>query len=126
MSYVLIVEDDLESRRLAEKILRHAGFRILAVPNVFDAIEAVAHEPPAVIALDISMPGMDGWEFYRYLRSNDRTERTPVVFVTANAFAADRERALAEGASAYITKPYRPSDLVEAIRRCAGAPPAGS
>ena len=118
MSYVLVVEDDLESRRLAEKILRHAGRRILAVPNVFDAIEAVAAEVPGVIALDISMPGMDGWEFYKYLRRNDRTTAVPVVFVTANAFAADRERALADGAAAYITKPYRPADLVQAVERC--------
>ena len=125
MTYVLIVEDDLESRRLAEKILRHGGFRILAVPNVFDAIEAVAAEIPAVIALDISMPGMDGWEFYRYLRANERTAKVPVVFVTANAFAADRDRALAEGAAAYITKPYRPQDLLEAIRRYAAGVPGG-
>ena len=71
MSYVLIVEDDLESRRLAEKVVRHAGFHVLAVPNVFDAIEAVAVEVPVVIALDISMPGMDGWEFHKYLKKND-------------------------------------------------------
>lgn len=121
MSYVLIVEDDLESRRLAEKILRHGGFRVLAVPNVFDAIEAVAVEVPRAIALDISMPGMDGWEFFRYLKKGEHTAGVPVVFVTANAFAADKERAKAEGAADYITKPYRPADLLAAIRRCAAA-----
>lgn len=116
MTYILVVDDDLASRQLAEKILRRAGLRVMAVPHVFDAIEAVASEVPAAIALDISMPGMDGWEFLRYLRTKGETASVPVVFVTANALPADRERAFAEGAQGFISKPYPPASLVEAIR----------
>jgi CheY-like chemotaxis protein len=105
---VLVVADD-EPRNvdLIRMVVEDTGLpvRIVVACNGLDAIRSSQEARPALVLMDLKMPGLDGWEATRRLKADPATAAIPVVALTAQAMAGDRERALAAGCDDYLTKP---------------------
>ena len=113
---VLIVDDLPQNLALASSILLKAGFDPRPVTSGAEALDLVAAEAPDLILLDISMPGMDGYETCRHLKANEATRDIPVIFLTAaQVEAEDAVRGFREGAVDYITKPVIDALLVARV-----------
>ena len=114
---VLVVDDDAELLKMVEILLDEAGYRVIMATEGQEALEKVAQEMPAVILLDMKMPGMDGWEFARQFRARYK-RRVPIVVLTAAEDA--RKRAEEIGAEGYLAKPFEIDGLVQVVERYAG------
>ncbi|HUX40506.1 MAG TPA: hybrid sensor histidine kinase/response regulator [Rectinemataceae bacterium] len=113
---VLVVDDLPQNLALASSILRKAGYDPRPVASGAEALELVAAEAPDLILLDISMPGMDGYETCRRLKADERTRDIPVIFLSAaQVEAEDAVRGFREGAVDYVTKPVIDSLLVARV-----------
>lgn len=105
---ILIVDDTPENLRLLGDMLEEDGYEVMVATNGADALEnAMADPPPDLILLDIMMPGLDGYEVCRILKSNDATRDIPIVFLTSLANTDDEAKGLELGAVDYITKPFK-------------------
>jgi CheY-like chemotaxis protein len=116
---VLIVDDDAVIRQLICVNLELEGFEVHTAEDGQDALEKVKAVDPAVITLDIMMPRLDGWETAARLRNDPATAHMKVILLSARAQEADLRRGQGIGVDAYLTKPFDPDDLVEAVRRLA-------
>lgn len=119
---ILIADDYDDNRELLRLMLETDGFRIREARNGRECIAAVRDELPDVALIDLSMPVLDGWGVLRELRADERTRAVPCIAVTAFAADQDRQRALAAGFDAYISKPFRAKDLLEIVHRLLGTP----
>jgi two-component system chemotaxis response regulator CheY len=117
---VLVIEDSQVIQRLIEVCLRPAGFDVALRSDGPTGIAAANEIDPVVIVLDVGLPGMDGWEVLSHLRSDPRTAITKVLVLTAHAQDQTRERAEVSGASAFLTKPFRPDELRRIVGELAG------
>jgi len=115
--FVLVVEDDPVNRTLARRILTAHHYPFAEAENGQAALEAIAERRPDIILMDLSLPVMNGWEATTRIRSNPALAGVRIVAVTAHAMSGDRERALQAGCDDYLTKPYRPAELVAALER---------
>ncbi|HEU4939859.1 MAG TPA: response regulator [Vicinamibacterales bacterium] len=114
---VLLVEDDLDGRRMYADWLSEAGFRVDQAHNGFQALERAFDSRPDVVVTDLNIPGIDGFELTRRLKQDARTRDVPVLAVTGYAaFASNPERARRAGCDAVLAKPCSPEDLEAAIR----------
>jgi two-component system, cell cycle response regulator DivK len=114
---VLLVEDDLDGRRMYADWLSDAGFRVDQAHNGFQALERAFDSRPDVVVTDLNIPGIDGFELTRRLKQDARTRDVPVLAVTGYAaFASNPERARRAGCDAVLAKPCSPEDLEAAIR----------
>lgn len=104
----VIIEDDPDIRALLESVLEQAGFRPIATSNGLDGIDAVRVHEPVVTTLDISMPGIDGFETAKRIREFSSTY---IILLTARSEEIDVLQGLESGADDYITKPFRPREL---------------
>jgi two-component system cell cycle response regulator DivK len=102
---VLVVEDNAANRRLAEFLLRSAGYMVLEAATAREAFQRIQADRPDLILMDLHLPEMDGLQAVRRLKADPATRTIPVVAVTANAMPGERERALASACAGYITKP---------------------
>lgn len=123
---VLVVEDSASVRRLIEVSLRSMNVDIFAAEDGASGLEMIEKHRPDVVVLDIGLPGLDGWEVLRRLRSNPMLGDTPVIILTAHAQPEMAARAEEGGADAFMTKPFRPNELRNEIDRLLkkAAPPA--
>src|SRR5213594_3518902 len=102
---VLYIEDNRENRMLVRAVLEAAGYTIVEAEDGLAGIEAAIREEPALILLDINLPGVDGYEAVAILKSFPNLANTPVIAVTAYAMQGDRQRTLVAGCDGYIQKP---------------------
>ena len=102
-------------RRLIDVCLRPTGAEIRSAEDGLLGLEAAWSSVPDVIVLDIGLPGLDGWGVLSRLRADDRTNEVQVLVLTAHAQPEMADRAAADGADAFMTKPFRPDDLRETI-----------
>ena len=117
-SSVLYIEDNPVNVALMEAMLaRLPGVALRCAPLPLDGLRMAAESPPALILLDIQMPGMDGFEVLARLRSRRATAHIPVVAVSANALPGDVEAAMKAGFSAYLTKPLGLDELLLTVQR---------
>jgi CheY-like chemotaxis protein len=114
---VLVVDDQWAMRLLVRVNLQSELVNVLEAENGHEAIEIAQRERPDVILLDVMMPGIDGFETAEILAVDPRTRDVPIVFLSARAEHASQARGLAMGAADYITKPFNPARLLEAIER---------
>jgi CheY-like chemotaxis protein len=114
---ILIADDYDDNRELLRLMLENAGYAVREARDGREFVEAARAEPPDVALIDLSMPVLDGWHALSELRSDARTRSLPCVAVTAYAAEVDRQRAIAAGFDAYVTKPFRSTDLVEVVER---------
>lgn len=118
MIRVAVVEDNPDNRLLVRAILRDR-YEVSEFAAGPDALASFSDEPPEVVLLDISLPGMDGAKVLDAMRSHPKMRHIPVIALTAHAMAGDRETYLAAGFDDYVTKPIiDENDLLGAIQRC--------
>lgn len=123
---LVIVEDDPSIADLLELYLRQAGYRVLQAPSGERGLELVRQHDPVLVVLDIGLPGIDGLEVCRRIRS---TSAVPVLFLTARDAELDRIVGLELGADDYVTKPFSPREIVarvKAILRRGSIPPVAA
>jgi CheY-like chemotaxis protein len=119
---VLLVEDNEDNRTIYSTVLRYLGYEVIEAEDGVRAVALARSELPDLILMDISIPGMDGWEATRVLRADPTTRDIPIVALTAHALADDRERATKSGFTSYLTKPIEPNAVVAEVRRLIGHP----
>jgi phosphate regulon transcriptional regulator PhoB len=113
---ILVVEDERDIADLVRFNLEQEGFTVRVAHDGEQALALMRREPPALVILDLMLPGIPGLEVCRRLRSDPTTARLPVVVLTARAAEADRVIGLEMGADDYITKPFSPRELVARVR----------
>jgi len=116
LSRVLVVEDDADIQKVVRMSLKIRGVgEVIVVDSGTECLERLSSFTPDVILLDVMMPHVDGYETCRRLKENPATRAIPVVFLTARAQKADRERGMKLGAAGYVTKPFDPMTLHDQI-----------
>jgi two-component system OmpR family response regulator len=121
MRRLLVVDDEATVRELLSDALRFAGFDVSSAASGAEAVALAVREPPDLILLDVMLPGMDGFEVVRRLRSSGG--RVPVLFLSARDAPDDKVTGLKAGGDDYVTKPFNLRELIariEAILRRAG------
>jgi len=113
---ILIVEDNEKNRKLVRDVLQHRGYQTLEAETAEDAIRLAQESRPALILMDIQLPGMNGIEALGRLRADPRTKKIPVIAVTASAMTHDRQKILAAGFDGYQSKPINVKEFVAAVR----------
>lgn len=112
---VLVVEDNAINRQLAQELLQQAGLSVTLANNGKDAVDLVAREQFDAVLMDIHMPIMDGFEATRLIRAKPEHAQLPIIAMTANAMAGDREKCLAAGMNDHVPKPIDPDLLFAAL-----------
>ena len=102
---IMAVEDNEDNRDLIVKVLSHRGYEVVGVGDGSEALARLAEVDPDLILMDINLPGMDGYEVTRRIRHDEDFSRVPIVALTAHAMHGDREKSLAAGCNAYVSKP---------------------
>lgn len=113
---ILIVDDELDLVVVVRYRLESEGFVVIAANDGETAIEKVKSESPDLILLDVMMPGIDGYEVCKRLKSDDKYKDIPIIMLTAKVQKLDRETGLKLGANDYIAKPFDTADLLEKIQ----------
>lgn len=116
MYHILCIEDDAETRVLLKRSLEGAGMSVDAVWSGDKGIEAAMSGAFDCVLVDLMMPGMDGYQVIRTLKSQGLTGKLPVVVLTAREDEESRQRAKAAGADVYLVKPFEIDHLVDEIR----------
>ena len=109
MALVLVVDDDVTVREVVVSYLRAGGHTVLEAADGADALRSIRSDPPDLVVLDLMMPGIDGLEVCRRLRT---TSDVPIIMLTALGAEVDRVVGLESGADDYVTKPFSPRELV--------------
>jgi two-component system cell cycle response regulator DivK len=113
---VLIVEDNEKNMKLVRDVLQATGYRTLEATTGEEGVELALSQAPALVLMDVQLPGIDGVEALERLRQNERTASIPVLALTAQAMSGDRERFLEAGFDGYLAKPVDVSELIETVR----------
>jgi len=113
---VLVVEDEPDIRRLVVLHLERDGFRCRTAANGLDALREAKADVPDLVVLDLMLPGIDGLEVCRRLRSDASTAGVPIIMLTAKSDEVDRVVGLEVGADDYVAKPFSPKELVARVR----------
>jgi CheY-like chemotaxis protein len=115
-TFLLIVDDIPDNRQMYAEYLEYEGYRVEQAHDGEEALALVRAMRPDLIVMDLSMPGMDGWEATRRLKDNPATGSIPILVVSGHAFGAAERRAREAGADSFLTKPCLPDDLSYKIR----------
>ncbi|MFA5787612.1 MAG: response regulator [Actinomycetota bacterium] len=115
---ILVVDDDQDNLDVTCMALTSECYHVRPVRTGYEALAALREHRPALILLDIQLPGMDGLETTRKLRSDPANRDIPILAYTAYAMAGDEDRALDAGCDAYIAKPASIAELLDVVARC--------
>ena len=121
---ILVVDDYQDAREMYAEYLQFSGFRVAEAKNGNEAVEQAFALKPDLILMDLSLPGMDGWEATRRLKADERTSHIPIVALTGHALAGASEGAKKAGCDSFVTKPCLPEDLVLEIKRVLKSTPS--
>ena len=113
---VLVVDDGVDNLRLLSDLLGEHGYEVRAVTTGRQALQAVEHDPPDLILLDITMPEMNGYEVCQRLKAKDRSKDVPVIFLTSLTETADKVRAFDAGGVDYVTKPFQFEEVLARVK----------
>ena len=117
---ILVVDDTPSNVKLLADVLGAKGYAVVTAASGADALEVVERERPALILMDIHLPGIDGIEALRRLRADAGTRDIPVLAVTASAMTHDRQKILAAGFDGYQTKPINLREFLAAVDAAVG------
>jgi CheY-like chemotaxis protein len=120
MNTVLVIEDNPDNLKLVTYALTRAGYAVVSAESGEAGLELALRENPVFILMDINLPGMDGIETTKRIRSSEIDGRIPIIAITSFAMVGDRERILAAGCDAYIEKPIDPITIIDQIRKAIG------
>ena len=113
---IVLVEDNERNRKLARDVLVHQGYRVLEAETGEDGVRLTREQTPALVLMDIHLPGIDGIEALRRLRADAATRAIPVIAVTASVMTHDRQKILAAGFDGYQSKPISVRPFLAAVR----------
>ena len=116
MTVILCVEDNDDNQFMLHRRLSRAGFEVKIASNGAEGAEWAKTLQPSLIVMDLNLPGLNGWDATRLLKSQPETKHIPVVVLSANTGEPHRERAAAAGCDAYETKPADFNRLVRVVR----------
>ena len=114
---VLIIEDNEKNRKLVRDVLQVKGYRTIETETAEEGLKLASEQPPALILMDIELPGMDGITALKQLKAEAKTKSIPVIAVTASAMTYNRQTMLAEGFDGYQSKPISVKDFLGEIER---------
>ena len=114
---ILIVDDFQDNREMYAEYLGFSGFRVAEAGDGHEALDKAFTLLPDLIVMDLSLPGIDGWEATRRLKSDPRSRGIPVIALTGHALSGNQRGALEAGCDAFVTKPCLPDALVAEVRR---------
>jgi DNA-binding response OmpR family regulator len=114
---ILVADDDPVIVRLLQVNFRLEGYDVETAAHGEEALTKARELQPALILLDVMMPGLDGWEVARRLKQEDGTKDIPIFFLSARAQEEDRRKGLEIGVTDYVTKPFDPGELVGLVAR---------
>jgi two-component system, cell cycle response regulator DivK len=113
---ILIVEDNEKNLKLVRDVLRHTGYQTIEAGTGEDGVRLAKERGPALILMDIQLPGIDGIPALGQLRADPATRAIPVIAVTASAMTQDRKKIMAAGFDGYQTKPIRVREFMDVVR----------
>lgn len=115
LNRILLIEDNDINRQLTSEYLEYCGYHVLSLADgaAFDA--AMTHFKPHLVLLDLKLPGVDGYTLLGQMQQRSEWHQVPVIVISAFAFQADQERALALGARQYLVKPVKLQQLSQAV-----------
>jgi two-component system phosphate regulon response regulator PhoB len=113
---IVLVEDENDILELLSYNLQKEGYQVCGYPTAEKALDEIRKQIPDLIVLDLMLPGMDGFEFCRIVRMNEKTRYVPIIMLTAKGEESDIVTGLELGADDYITKPFSPKVLIARIR----------
>ena len=114
---ILVVDDYADNREMYSAYLRFQGLEVVEAANGTEALDHAFQRKPDLVVMDLSLPGVDGWQATRMLKADERTKDVPVIAVTGHALAGAPERAAEAGCDGFLTKPCLPEDLLREIQR---------
>jgi CheY-like chemotaxis protein len=118
---ILYIEDNEDNVYVLENRLKRQGHSVVIARDGASGVQLASIERPDVILMDLSLPVLDGWEATRQIKAAQQTRHIPIIALTANAMAGDREKALAAGCDDFDTKPIVMPRLLEKIRALSSA-----
>ena len=122
---ILIVEDNEKNRKLVRDVLQHTGYKTLEAETGEDGVRLAQESHPALVLMDIQLPGMNGIEALGRLRADPKTKKIPVIAVTASAMTHDRAKIMSAGFDGYQSKPINVKEFLVAVREMLDRPRAG-
>ncbi len=114
---ILIIENEVSNRLLVERVLSTRGYRCLSAANGREALDLLDRESVDLILTDLSMPVMDGYRATQHIRARPELVDVPIVAVTAYALSDESQAALRAGCTEYLTKPFKPRQLLDVVER---------
>jgi two-component system cell cycle response regulator DivK len=118
---IMHVEDNEYNRKIVRDLLSKNDYELMEAHNGEAALEALARRRPDLILMDVQLPKLSGLEVTRMIRANSTLAQVPVIAITSFALSGDDRLALEAGCNGYISKPFRPRDLLDMIRRFIGS-----
>jgi len=112
---ILLVDDDPSIIIALEFLMKQQGYQVQIAENGQQALDMVENFIPNVILLDVMMPGMDGFEVAKRIRSNDALSNTQIIFLTAKGTKEDRRKGYKSGGEVYLIKPFDNDELIETV-----------
>lgn len=112
---ILAVDDSTSVRKMVESALRYKGYAVVAAADGLEALEALEREQFNLVVMDINMPRMDGLSLLKTIRERPEWAGLPILMLTTEGQETDRDRALAMGATDYMVKPFKPTQLLERV-----------
>jgi CheY-like chemotaxis protein len=114
---ILIIEDNEKNRKLARDVLQVKGYKTIESETAEEGIDLAASQSPALILMDIQLPGIDGITAMKQLKADAKTKSIPIIAITASAMTHNRQTMLAEGFDGYQTKPISLKDFLGEVER---------
>jgi CheY-like chemotaxis protein len=116
---VLVADDNDVAQRLCKRVLEKAGYSVLIAADGLQAVDIALKQHPSMILMDVAMPGIDGLEAMRRIKTE--IPSMPIVIASAHSMASDTERFLAAGADKVLSKPFRLADLIAIVDKHAAS-----
>ena len=113
---ILVVEDQEDNRQIMRDLLVASGYELVEATTGEEGLALAERERPDLILMDIQLPGLDGYEVTRRIKSNPALKHIPIIAVTSYALSGDDQKAYAAGCDGYVTKPYSPRLLLAKIK----------
>jgi len=114
---ILVVEDNPDNMYVLDHLLTRKGYAVRQAARGEEALAIIKQQRPALVLMDMQMPGMDGYAVVRAIREQPELGELPVIAVTASSMPGDREQTLAAGCTDYVAKPISPRDLLQLVEQ---------
>jgi twitching motility two-component system response regulator PilH len=117
MSTVLIVDDSQTVRKMLSELLQNSGFQVIEATNGIEAQEKMQSKLPDLVITDIVMPGMNGYDLCRWIKKEPERQKIPILICSTKDQEFDRYWGMKQGADAYITKPFHPTEMMKTVNQ---------